>query len=342
MKKYKVGLVIGRFQPFHKGHLSLIKQSLSFTRNIIICIGSSNVFDFDNPYSAKEREEMLKNELAKENLLPHILKIIYIPDDPSDTAWLASIIQKTGAFDIVIGNNDYVNNIFSHAGFKTIHVSFYKRYIYEGQKIREKLRSKNKLAAKDRLVIKKPVSKQPIPANAKKVYTGKIFDIYQWEQQLFDGSMTTFEKVKSKDTVIIIPVTTDGKIIICRQEQPRTEPFTGVFGGRIEENETPLLAAKRELLEETGYQAKEFILWDALQLFTHIEWNMYIYIAKQCKKVSDQKLDKGEKIDLLFVTFDEFIAFVNKSQFRSLEISMKILKAQLDLQEMKKLRKLFS
>ena len=69
----------------------------------------------------------------------------------------------------------------------------------------------------------KPISKQPIPESAKKVFTGKLFDVYQWEQELFDGSTTTFEKVKTKDIVSIIPVTTDGKIMICKQKQPATE-----------------------------------------------------------------------------------------------------------------------
>ena len=190
--------------------------------------------------------------------------------------------------------------------------------------------------------IKKPVSKQPIPKSAKKVFAGKLFDVYQWEQELFDGSITTFEKVRTMDIVSIIPVTTDGKIMICKQKQPGTEAFTGVFGGRIDAGETPLEAAKRELLEETGYTSDEFMLWDAVQLFTHFEFGIYLYIAKNCRKIAEPKLDKGEKIEVEYVNFEQFVALINHEKFRGIEITIKILRAQLDLKEMEKIKKLLS
>lgn len=47
--------------------------------------------------------------------------------------------------------------------------------------------------------IERPKSKQPIPENAKLVFKGKIFDTYQWEQEMYDGSRVTFEKIKRPD-----------------------------------------------------------------------------------------------------------------------------------------------
>lgn len=108
--------------------------------------------------------------------------------------------------------------------------------------------------------IKRPSSKQPIPANAQKVFKGKLFDIYQWKQELFDGKKVTFEKLKRPDTVNVIPITSNGEIVISEQEQPGTDPFIGCLGGRIDEGEEPLEAAKRELLEETGMEASEYVL----------------------------------------------------------------------------------
>ena len=68
--------------------------------------------------------------------------------------------------------------------------------------------------------IKRPKSKQPIPDNAKKVFGGVLFDVYQWEQELFDGTKTIFEKLKRPDTVVVFPVLDDGKILLTEQEQP--------------------------------------------------------------------------------------------------------------------------
>lgn len=67
--------------------------------------------------------------------------------------------------------------------------------------------------------VKRPQSKQPIPPHAKRSFTGIIFDVYQWEQRLYDGSTTTFEKIKRSDTVNVILTTPDKKIILTRQEE---------------------------------------------------------------------------------------------------------------------------
>lgn len=57
------------------------------------------------------------------------------------------------------------------------------------------------------------------------MFKGVIFDVYQWEQEMFDGTTQTFEKLKRPDTIMVIPVTEDGKIILTEQEQPGKKPF---------------------------------------------------------------------------------------------------------------------
>ncbi len=52
----------------------------------------------------------------------------------------------------------------------------------------------------------RPESKQPMPANAKRVFKGVVFDTYQWEQDMYDGTKKTFEKLKRPDTVVVFPV----------------------------------------------------------------------------------------------------------------------------------------
>lgn len=192
--------------------------------------------------------------------------------------------------------------------------------------------------------IQRPKSKQPIPEHAKKVFKGVLFDTYQWEQEMFDGTKTTFEKLKRPDTVVIFPVLPDGKIILTEQEQPGKEPFIGATGGRVDEGEDILSAAKRELLEESGYEAKEFILWDARHPTSKIDWVVYTFIAKGLKKVGDICLDSGEKIKLITLTFDEFLEITTngKKDFAEQEILAKLFEAKLDPSKRAELQELFN
>lgn len=191
--------------------------------------------------------------------------------------------------------------------------------------------------------IQRPISKQPIPDNAKIVFKGVLFDVYQWEQEMFDGTKMTFEKLKRPDTVVVFPVLPDGKIILTEQEQPGKKPFIGATGGRIDEGEDILTAAKRELLEESGYEAKEFILWDTQHPTSKIDWVVYTFIAKGLKKVTELHLDAGEKIKLLPVTLDKLIDIATNGHdsFYEKEVIIKFFEAKLHPEKMKELKELF-
>jgi ADP-ribose pyrophosphatase len=190
--------------------------------------------------------------------------------------------------------------------------------------------------------ILRPVSKQPIPNNALKVFDGILFDVYQWEQEMFDGTKTTFEKLKRPDTVVVFPVLDNGKILLTKQEQPGKKSFMGAAGGRVDKDEDILEAAKRELLEETGYEAAEYILWDAQHPTSKIDWVVYTFIAKDLKKVADLSLDAGEKITLRPVNLDEFIDIAIGKDFIEKEIIPKLYEARLHPEKMEELKKLFN
>jgi nicotinamide-nucleotide adenylyltransferase len=137
MKKYKTGLFIGRFQPFHKGHLYIIKKVLKRVDKLIIGIGSAQVINKDNPLSVKLRKKMLEIVIEEEGWGDRITSIILLRDYPDDDFWLKKVLQKTGKPDIIIGNNEWVNGIFKRAGFAVLRPGFYKRCLYEGVKIRK-------------------------------------------------------------------------------------------------------------------------------------------------------------------------------------------------------------
>lgn len=178
--------------------------------------------------------------------------------------------------------------------------------------------------------ITRPPALRPLPQEAKKVFQGKMFAVYQWPQMMFDGSTVTFEQLQRPDTVNIIPVTKDHKILIGEQEQPGMAPFLGLFGGRVEPEEDPLLAAQRELLEESGYQSDDWQLIQAFQPMEKIDWAIYTFVARNCQPVADQALDSGEKIQFSEVSWEEFLEVVQQPNFRDTEIRYLVLEALVD------------
>ncbi len=176
--------------------------------------------------------------------------------------------------------------------------------------------------------IDRPESTQPIPNNAKKVFSGVLFDVYQWEQEQFDGSVATFEKLSRPDTVVVIPVTDNGTIILAEQEQPGKRPFISAVGGRIDSHETVQEAAKRELLEETGCTARDFVLWKAMHPTSKIDWVVYTLVARGTTMVQKQALDSGEKITIKEVDFDTFISTGMNPDFQEKEIVPDLIEAQ--------------
>ena len=145
-----------------------------------------------------------------------------------------------------------------------------------------------------------------IPDQAKRVFKGKIFDVYQWEQEMFDGSTATFEMLQRPGTVEVIAIK-DNLIWYADEEQPSKGKFLSFFGGRIEAGEAPEAAAKRELLEEAGMASNDWELFLTKDSFGKIYWLNYLFIARNCTNHREQTLDSGEKIRVVSCTFEEFI-----------------------------------
>ncbi len=140
--RYKTGLVIGRFQPFHKGHAYLLGKALEVADTLIIGVGSSDTIDDDNPFLITTRRNMISQYIQKTGLESRIPKIIDIPDMPDDDEWFEALKKKVGRFDVGIGNNDWVRGIFENARMPFVVIGNYQRDIWEGTQIRELMREK--------------------------------------------------------------------------------------------------------------------------------------------------------------------------------------------------------
>lgn len=141
--KYKVALLIGRFQPFHLGHLYLLKKTLSIANKVIVGIGSASIFDENNPLSFETRKQIVKAVFYKEKVEEKLLGIVPLEDYFDDDIWLKNVKKQVGRFDIIVSNNNWTNSIMIKAGFKVKRFPYYKRNLYEGWRIRKLIR-KNK------------------------------------------------------------------------------------------------------------------------------------------------------------------------------------------------------
>lgn len=161
-----------------------------------------------------------------------------------------------------------------------------------------------------------------IPNQAKRVFKGIIFDVYQWEQKMFDGSTAIFESIKRPNTILVIP-TSNSKIFISEEEQPEKQKYLTLLGGRQEPDEEPLECAKRELLEEAGLKSEDWELYKIIEPSGKFDWKIYIYLARDCQKIAPPNLDPGEKIEVKQLGFDEFIeTMCNQGG----EVSLELLK----------------
>lgn len=144
-----------------------------------------------------------------------------------------------------------------------------------------------------------------VPDNANRVFKGIIYDTYQWEQELYDGSKTTFEMLKRPDTVKVIAIDGDS-IIVLEQEQPNQGVFYDIPGGIHEhDEEDEFAAAKRELLEETGMVFGNWKLVNVVQPHNKIEQFVYTFVATDLKIQNEQQLDAGERIKIKRASIDE-------------------------------------
>jgi ADP-ribose pyrophosphatase len=189
--------------------------------------------------------------------------------------------------------------------------------------------------------IPRPQPLQHIPADARVAFRGKLFDVIQWDQKLFDGSTAVFEILKRPDTTVVYPVLPDGRILLTHQEQPGKAPFIGACGGRIEAGEDAEVAAARELHEETGYCARALHLWDARQITSKLDWAVYTFIAHGAQSTGPQNLDAGEKIELMPVTFDGLLDLAAAGKLAEAEMLPEFLHAYYNADKRRALRALF-
>lgn len=131
---------------------------------------------------------------------------------------------------------------------------------------------------------------------------------------LSNGRIITREKLikgdKAGSAVIIIPITLNNEILTVIEPRVFTKEGYGIGfpAGYIEDGEEALVSARRELEEETGYTSDNLIELDSFYQDEGCSSALnHIFIALNCIKVKEQKLDEDEIIKYMLFTYDELL-----------------------------------
>ena len=137
---HKRGLYVGRFQPFHLGHLSVIKEILKGAEELIIVIGSAQYsHNFNNPFTAGERLVMVRRALDESNVDSKRVWIVPVPDVHLHMMWVSSVEGYTPEFDVVYSNEPLTRRLFMESGYKVKPIRLFERKAYSSTEIREKM-----------------------------------------------------------------------------------------------------------------------------------------------------------------------------------------------------------
>ena len=137
------GLLIGRFQPFHLGHLEAFQFALSKVDKLWVGIGSSNKpAQKNDPFSTEERKEMILS--STDDSMKDKISIYFIPDFDNHIQWIEKIDNIVPKFDIVFSNDELTKHLYSTRSVQVTSIPFLNRDELSGTNIRNLIISDQK------------------------------------------------------------------------------------------------------------------------------------------------------------------------------------------------------
>lgn len=148
-----------------------------------------------------------------------------------------------------------------------------------------------------------------------KEYSTPIFDLLKRQLRLDTAADFTegdFYILKAPEWINVIPITPEGEVILVEQYRfGIEEPTLEIPGGMVDSSEAPLVAAKREMLEETGYKSSRWKSLGKVSANPAIMTNFtHIYLAEHCEFVGSDHSDTHERIEVRTVPMEKFLDMV--------------------------------
>ena len=149
------------------------------------------------------------------------------------------------------------------------------------------------------------------------VYQGRVFGLRRDEVVEPSGVRATREVITHPGSVVVLPVLPDGRIVMIRQYRHATRQYLWeLVAGRKEPEETPKEGAARELLEETGYQAKRFkVFLDVFPTPGFLEERMYLLLAEGLT-AGEAQPEEDEKIEVRAYRVNELKKMIKSGRLR--------------------------
>ena len=134
------GILIGRMQPVHNGHMEVIKEVLNEVDEIIIGIGSAQLsHELKDPFTAGERVVMMNQALAERDVDPSRYYIIPMQDINFNAVWASHVKMLTPPFSIVYSGNPLVKQLFAEEGHDVRQPPLYDRLHLSGTEVRRRI-----------------------------------------------------------------------------------------------------------------------------------------------------------------------------------------------------------
>jgi len=132
-----VGVLVGRFQPFHNGHLEAVRHALQKVDYLYVVVGSSQRnYERDNPFTAGERIAMIKAALDSGGVKPEKWMAIPIADTESHALWPEILKLTVPPFDIVFTNDGLTTRLLKEHGVRVEAVPYLDRSSYSATNVR--------------------------------------------------------------------------------------------------------------------------------------------------------------------------------------------------------------
>ena len=148
-------------------------------------------------------------------------------------------------------------------------------------------------------------------------YSGRVFTLYKENVTLGNGITTDLDVIHHPGAAAMVPLTADDQVVLLRQYRHAVQQeLWEIPAGTLEENESPEACARREVEEETGYQAADFVrLGEIVPVPGYSNEIITLYLCTGLTpKV--QNLDADEQIKVHEVPFEEALAMIPEGRIR--------------------------
>lgn len=169
---------------------------------------------------------------------------------------------------------------------------------------------------------------EELQIETEEIFDGQVVHLFKDTVQLPNGKSATRETIRHIGAVAIVPLTEDGKVIVERQfRYPIAQVITEVPAGKLDsKQEDRLAAAKRELEEETGFTADEWIeLGDYYPAAAYCDERITMYLAKGLHK-GTRNLDEDEFLNIMAVDLEELVEDIMQGKIADGKTQVALLK----------------